>query len=343
MSSSVSGDGLLDLQRLNDWLSATHPKLGIARAAEKFSGGQSNPTYRVRFDDADRVLRRKPPGVLLASAHAVEREYRVLSAVASQGVPVPVVHALCENPDVLGSPFYLMDYLDGRIFWDPALTELSADQREAAYTEIARVLARIHRVDIAAAGLGDYGKPGNYYSRQIDRWTRQYRHSELRTIAAMEQLIEALPRRIPADETEPSLVHGDFRIDNLVFAHDRMQIIGVLDWELSTLGDALGDASYFALTWHLPRVGPIQGLFGLPERPAGIPSEQAFAASYAQFSGRALPADWPFYVAYNLFRLAAIAQGVAHRASTGQASSKRAHDVGSLVDGIAERAIQLLG
>ena len=306
-------------------------------AAERFAGGQSNPTYRLTAASSNYVLRKKPPGKLLPSAHAVDREFRVMRALADTAVPVPRVHALCEDDTIIGSAFYVMEYLDGRIFWDQRLPEVASPaERGAMFQSMNAVIAALHGVDYQAAGLGDFGRPGNYMGRQIARWSRQYRASETETIAAMDQLIDWLPEHLPAEST-PAIVHGDYRMDNLVFHPSEPRIIGVLDWELSTIGDPLADFAYHALTW---RVTPelFRGLAGIDFAAAGIPGEADYIAAYCRRTGRDRIQDWDFYMVYSLFRIAAILQGIAKRAIDGTASSADAAEQGRLARPLAEQA-----
>ena len=311
-------------------------------SASKFKGGQSNPTYLIEATSGRYVLRRKPPGQLLASAHAVDREFKVLKALESSAVPVAKPLHLCADDRVIGSMFYVMNHVPGRIFWDPSLPDLSAAQRADCYEEILRVLAALHSVDIAAVGLGDYGKPGNYFARQLKRWSEQYRASEMQRFDAMEELMTWLHAHLPEDDGAVSLVHGDWRIDNLIFAvgdndlaTDAAQIRAVVDWELSTLGHPLSDLGYFCMALRLPRNPVIPGLQGLDRLALGIPSEADIVARYAALSGRQVFKDWPFILAFNFFRLAAIAQGVAKRATQGNASSTQADTTGKMVPTIA--------
>ena len=326
----------LDTDRLAAWMAAHLPGFQGPVAARKFKGGQSNPTYRLDSPSGTLVLRRKPPGELLASAHAVDREFRVLRALHGRGVPVAEPVALCADESVIGSMFYLMGFVEGRIFWDPALPEVAAGERAAYYDEIVRVMAAIHAVDPAAAGLADYGRPGSYFARQIARWTAQYRAAETSRIEAMEQLIAWLPAHCPPDDGSASLVHGDFRIDNLIFHPTEPRILAVVDWELSTLGHPLADLSYFCMALRLPRNPVIPGLAGMDRAALGIPSEDALLARYAAATGRAEVPDWNFCLAFNFFRLAAIAQGVLKRAEQGNASSEQALSVGRMARLVAE-------
>lgn len=298
--------------------------------ATKFKGGQSNPTYLVEAASGKYVLRRKPPGVLLPSAHAVDREFRVLQALHGGPVPVAKPLHLCTDESVIGSMFYLMDFVPGRVHWDPSLPDMTPAQRAAHYEAIIATLAALHSLDPAAIGLGDFGKPGNYFARQVHRWTEQYRASETQSIPAMEALIDRLPARCPADDGRVALVHGDFRIDNLMFAPEAPRVLAVVDWELSTLGHPLADLGYFCMALRLPRNPALPGLAGLEREALGLPSEAALLARYAELTGQPVPTDWDFVLAFSFFRLAAIAQGVAKRARQGNASSDQAAQAGQM-------------
>ncbi|XP_077787298.1 acyl-CoA dehydrogenase family member 10 [Podarcis muralis] len=304
----------------------------------QFSHGQSNPTYYVRFGDRQFVLRKKPPGPLLPSAHAVEREYRVLKAVAEAGVPVPKVLALCEDSSIIGTPFYLMDYCTGRIFKDPSLPGLEPSQRTEIYTAMNRVLCKIHSVDIKAAGLEDYGKHGNYVQRQVQTWSKQYRATETHTIPAMERLIAWFPSHLPASEGL-SVVHGDFRLDNLIFHPEKPEVVSVLDWELSTLGNPLSDVAYNCLAYYLPSsFNILKGLRDCDLSRLGIPTAQAYFQMYCKHMGTPAVENWNFYMAFSFFRVAAILQGVYKRSLTGQASSATAGSSGKQAEFIADLA-----
>jgi aminoglycoside phosphotransferase (APT) family kinase protein len=326
----------LPLDRLEAWLRRHVEGFRGPLAAERFAGGQSNPTYRLAARSGHYVLRRKPPGPLLPSAHAVDREFRVMRALAETAVPVPRVHALCEDDAVIGSAFYIMEFLDGRIFWEQRLPDLAPAERGAIFDSMNAVIAALHSVDYAAKGLGDFGRPGNYMGRQIARWSRQYRASETETIAAMDRLIDWLPRHLPP-EGAAAVVHGDYRMDNLVFHKTEPRVIGVLDWELSTIGDPLADFAYHLMTW---RVTPelFRGLAGIDFTEAGIPDEAAYVAAYCQRTGRASVPDWEFYMVYSLFRIAAILQGIAKRAIEGTAASREAGEIGRIARPLAEQA-----
>jgi aminoglycoside phosphotransferase (APT) family kinase protein len=311
--------------------------------ATKFKGGQSNPTYRIDAASGTCVLRRKPPGPLLPSAHAVDREFRVLQALHGTSVPVAQPLHLCRDESVIGSMFYLMAFVDGRIFWDPSLPDMAAAARADIYLGIIDAMAALHTVDPVAVGLSDYGKPGNYFERQINRWSEQYRASETRPIAAMDALIDALPARCPADDGVVALAHGDFRIDNLMFHPSEPRVIAIVDWELSTLGHPLADLGYFCMALRLPRNPALPGLAGLDRAALGIPDEAALLARYSHLTGRPIPADWPFVLAFSFFRLAAIAQGVAKRAEQGNASSEQAVQAGRMVEMLATLGLEVLG
>ena len=328
---------------LADYLSQHIAGFSGPLSAEKFKGGQSNPTYLIRAASGNYVVRRKPPGVLLASAHAVDREFRVLAALSNTDVPVARPLHLCLDEAIIGSAFYVMEYVDGRVFWDPALPDIVAHERGAYYREIARVLGKIHRLNPSAIGLADYGKPGNYFARQLKRWGEQYQLSATEAMPAMDQLIASLNARVPADnQAAPALVHGDFRIDNLMFHHTEPKIIAVMDWELSTLGEALSDAGYFCMALRLPANPTLPGLAGKNRTELGIPLESEWLFDYFASSGREQPADWAFYLAFNFFRLAAIAQGVKKRALMGNASNARANEVGAMVHLLAQAGLMAL-
>ncbi len=317
----------VDIGSLAAWLQNRLPDFKGPLTVEIFKGGQSNPTYKLITASRTWVMRAKPGPVarLLPSAHAIEREYRVLSALAHTDVPVAQVHCLCEDESVIGRAFYVMDFVEGRVLWDPALPGLPAHARTAIFDEMNRVISTLHRLDPQSTGLGDFGRPGNYFGRQIARWTRQYRASETRKIAEMDQLIEWLPAHIPADETA-SVVHGDFRLDNMIFDPASARVRAVLDWELSTLGHPLADFSYHCMTWRIPP-GMFRGLAGMDLATLGIPSESAYVARYRERTGidaDLLERHWDFCLAYNMFRLAAILQGIVKRVEDGTASNTQA-------------------
>ncbi len=311
--------------------------------SSKFKGGQSNPTYLIEAASGRYVLRRKPPGQLLASAHAVDREFRVLQALHGSSVPVAAPLLLCGDESVIGSMFYLMEFVDGRIFWDPSLPEVPAEKRANYFEALIATLAAVHTIDPTAVGLVDYGKPGNYFSRQVARWSEQYRQSETGDIPAMATLVAQLPSRCPADDGAVALVHGDYRIDNLMFHPVEPRVIAVVDWELSTLGQPLADLGYFCMALRLPRNPALPGLAGLDRAALGIPDEAAILHRYSELTGRPIPGDWGFVLAFSFFRLAAIAQGVAKRAAQGNASSEQAVQAGRMTALLANMGVDALG
>jgi aminoglycoside phosphotransferase (APT) family kinase protein len=324
----------LPAEALLQYLRGRLPGFEGPLAVSQFEGGQSNPTYLLRTPARRYVMRRKPPGPLLPSAHAVDREFRVMQALRDSDVPVPRTLLYCDDPQVVGTEFFVMDFLDGRLYWDPSLPGLRADQRADLYDEMNRVIAAIHTVDVASVGLSDYGKPGRYIERQIERWTRQYRASQTEPIEDMERLIEWLPGHAPPDD-ETSLVHGDFRIDNLVFHPTEPRVLGVLDWELSTLGHPLVDFAYHAMLWRVPGA-TFRGLAEADLPGLGIPGESAYVRRYCERTGRARIEHLDFYVAFNLFRIAAILQGVLSRALKGNAASAHALQEGRRVRPLAQ-------
>ena len=334
----------LDTAKLQGYLEAQIPGFEGEIVAEKFPGGQSNPTFKLTAGDEQYVLRRKPPGELLKSAHAVDREYKVISALQDTDVPVAKTFCLCEDEDIIGSMFYVMQYMDGRVFWDSTLPDIgSNEERAAVYDDMNRVLAALHNVDADAVGLSDFGKPGNYFERQVGRWTKQYRASETEHSAAMETLIEWLPKNMPDDDDATvGLVHGDYRIDNLMFHPTEPRIIAVLDWELSTLGHPLADLSYQCMAWALPAGGSISGLRGIDRRLIGLPSDEEYIGAYCARTGREGIDNWNFYLVFCFFRLAAILQGIKKRALIGTASSPEASSRGAMVEPLAEAGVSLI-
>ncbi|KYF56931.1 aminoglycoside phosphotransferase [Sorangium cellulosum] len=339
----------LDEAALGRWL-AEHVEgcAGGAVTVAQFKGGQSNPTYWVGVaggdgGDLELVVRKKPPGQLLPSAHAVEREYRVMRALRDTEVPVPDALALCEDASVLGTPFFVMRYAAGRILWDPTLPEVAtAGERRAIYADYIRVLAALHRVDYAAVGLADYGKVGGFVARQVDRWSKQYQASRTGEVPAMEALMRWLAANVPAND-ETTLVHGDYRIDNMVFSPGPPhKAIATLDWELSTLGHPVSDLAYACMGYriNLPGRG---GLAGVDVASLGIPTEEEMVASYCELSGRDGIASWPYFMAFGVFRLAAIAQGVYRRSLQGNASSEDAGRYGAAVTVLSELACGIAG
>ena len=333
-----------DVEALQRWLSARLPGFAGPLKVEQFKGGQSNPTYKLVTPGAAYVMRTKPgpAAKLLASAHAIEREFRVMSALGATDVPVPRMHLLCEDEAVIGRAFYIMECVQGRVLWEQSLPGMTRAERAAIYDEMNRVIAALHSVDVRAAGLADYGRPGNYFERQIGRWSKQYLASATESIPAMDALIAWLPGHVPAgarDESEVSVVHGDFRLDNLIFHASEPRILAVLDWELSTTGHPLADFSYHCMSWHIPP-GAFRGIGGLDLAALGIPDETSYVRRYCERTGRpdadAVMADWNFYMAYNLFRMAGILQGIAKRVVEGTALSAQATSAGAGARPLAE-------
>ena len=330
-----------DLSALRDHLAGHVEGLATMLQARRFAGGQSNPTYLLQAGDARYVLRKKPAGTLLPSAHAVDREYRIIRALHGSGVPVARPVCLCEDASVIGTPFYVMDFVDGRIFWDPTLPELSRGERGALYDDMNRVIATLHRLDPDAVGLEGYGRRGEFLQRQIGRWSKQYQASETVPIEAMHRLIDWLPPRIPATQGH-GIVHGDLRLDNLIFHKTEPRVVAVLDWELSTLGDPLADFGYHMLTWHLTGQ-QFRGMAGADLAALGIPGEAGYVQRWCERTGQPPVAreTWDFYLIYNLFRLAGILQGIAKRAEDGTAANADARETGARARPVAELAWQM--
>ena len=326
----------LDEGRLAQWLEANVAGYQGPLEVRQFKGGQSNPTYQLVTPNHNYVLRRKPPGKLLPSAHAVDREFKVISALGAVGFPVARAYALCQDDSVIGSMFYVMDSVEGRILWDISLPDSNPAERRAIYEAKTRTLADLHNVDYAAIGLADYGKPGNYFSRQVDRWSKQYRASETQPIEEMNRLMDYLAASTPADD-QTTIVHGDYRLDNMILHPTEPRVIAVLDWELSTLGNPMADFTYFLMQWVLPATERT-GLLGRDLKALGIPSVEETVALYCSRTGRSgVPAlDW--YFAYNLFRLAAICQGIVGRVRDGTAASPQAVAMGERVRPLATAA-----
>jgi aminoglycoside phosphotransferase (APT) family kinase protein len=337
--SDVGEKHRFDEGTLDRWLATNVEGYAGDLKVQQFVGGASNPTFMLTTGDGHRyVLRKKPPGTLLASAHQVDREYRVMKALGQTDVPVPVMRALCEDDAIIGTSFYVMDYLEGRVFRDATLPDLTPEERAAVYDQLNAVLASLHQVDFRAVGLEDYGRPTGYFERQVARWTKQYRGAETQHIPAMEALIEELPARIPADE-EVGIAHGDYRLENVMFHPTEPRLIAVLDWELSTIGHPLADVGYNAFLWHShsPSWGSLDGV---DFATSGIPSEDDYIAAYCRRTGRSDIADRDFYLAFAVFRLASISQGVYARALAGQTPN-----AGEAINGtpvLAEQALGLL-
>jgi aminoglycoside phosphotransferase (APT) family kinase protein len=315
---------------LRDQVEGFESRIEVAQ----FQGGQSNPTYLIKAGDRQYVLRRKPPGKLLPSAHAVEREHRVMAALAHTDVPVARMYALCEDESVIGTPFYLMEYVAGRVLWDPTLPDMTREQRAAHYDELNRVIAALHRVDYAKVGLSDFGRAGHYVERQIARWSKQYEAANALRIEAMDRLLEWLPRHLPAGDDQTTIVHGDYRIDNVIFHPTQPRILAVLDWELATLGHPASDFAYHLMVWRLA-ADTFRGLAGSDFASLGIPPEPDYVARYCQRTGRADLPDLEYYLVFNMFRIAAILHGVLARAVQGNAASADALEQGGRAEKVA--------
>jgi len=338
----VSERQRFDVEALGAWLvQHVDGYPGGAPAIEQFKGGQSNPTFRLEAGGRRYVLRTKPgpAAKLLPSAHAIDREFRVMQALHGACFPVPRQYALCLDEAIIGRAFYVMECVEGRVLWDQSLPGMTPGERAAIYDEQNRVIAQLHTVDYAAIGLGDYGKPGNYFARQIERWTKQYQASVTEPIETMDRLIEWLPRHIPEGD-DTSIVHGDYRLDNMIFHPTEPRILAVLDWELSTLGHPAADFSYHCMSWHIPP-GRFRGIGGLDLEALGIPSLEEYVARYCERTGKTLSLeDFDFYLAYNMFRLAGIMQGIMKRYVDGTAASAQALENGKAARPMAEMAWQ---
>jgi aminoglycoside phosphotransferase (APT) family kinase protein len=344
---AVSAQHRIDEAALARWLQQHMPGFTGPLQVEMFKGGQSNPTYKLITPAAEYVMRAKPGPVakLLPSAHAIEREFRVMQALHGTAVPVAKMHVLCEDESVIGRAFYVMEFVQGRVLWDQELPGMTPAERRELYLELNRVLAALHSVPFRERGLETYGKPGNYFERQIGRWSKQYLASVTQPIPEMDKLIDWLPAHMPdsARAELTSIVHGDYRLDNVIFHPTEPRILAVLDWELSTLGHPLADFSYNCMAWHIPP-GTFRGIGGLDLKSLGIPSEEDYIRLYCERTGLATPAslaqDWNFYLAYNMFRIAAILQGIAKRVESGTASSEEAVAAGARARPMAEMAWQ---
>lgn len=333
----------IDIEKLATYLEGKVAGFKGPLRSEKTPTGQSNPTFLLSSPTGRYVLRKKPPGPLLKSAHAVDREYRVMKALEGTDVPVPRMLHLCEDDDVLGTAFFLMEFVDGSIFWNPALPELDNAQRTKLYDEQNRALAALHMVDPTKVGLADFGKPGSYFLRQRDRWTKQYRASETEHQPDMETLITWLEENEPADDGRVSLVHGDYRIDNMIFKPDGSRLLAVIDWELSTLGHPFSDLAYQCMQWRLPNRDAMRGLADVDRKALGIPTEEEYVATYCKRTGLAGIAHWNFYLAFSFFRLAAIVQGVKKRGLEGNASNpEKAARSGQMVPILASMGASVL-
>jgi aminoglycoside phosphotransferase (APT) family kinase protein len=325
-----------DVERLRDYLAANLDGFRAPLRVQQFRGGQSNPTFLLETGDARYVMRKKPGGVLLPSAHMIEREYQVMRALHGTDVPVIRPRLLCEDASVIGTAFYVMDFAEGRVFRDPALPGMAPAERRAIYEEMSRVMARLHAVDPSAVGLGSFGKPSGYVARQIALWTRQYQTTKTDPIPAMDALIAWLPQNIPANE-RTTIAHGDYRLENLMFHPTEPRVLGILDWELATLGHPLADLAYNCMIWHLqPTTVNLGGLAGRDLDALGIPQESAYLEHYRVAAGLDTVPDYPFFLAFAFFRFAAIAQGIMFRFLGGNASAPNAREVGMLTGPLAE-------
>ena len=340
----MSDPNVLDQAALAPYLEANIPGFSGLLSIEKFKSGQSNPTYLLMAASGRYVLRAKPQGQLLKSAHQVDREFRVMSALAGTAVPVPDMLHLSAEDSPIGRMFYVMDFLDGRIFWDPALPEArDNEERAAIYDAMNDTLAALHDVDVEAVGLGDFGRPGNYFERQLARWTSQYRASETGTVADMDRLIAWLETHMPEDDGRVSLVHGDYRLDNLIFASDQPKVVAVLDWELSTSGHPFADIAYQCMQWRLPHSSGFRGLGGVDRAALGLPLEEDYVTTYCRRRGLTGIGNWTFFLAFSFFRLAAICQGVFKRALDGNASNpEKAKTYGEAVKLLSHLAAKLI-
>jgi aminoglycoside phosphotransferase (APT) family kinase protein len=321
MTSFAHQAAQIDTQALATYLEARLPGFKGPIAAQKTETGQSNPTFLLSSPSGRYVLRKKPPGQLLKSAHQVDREHRVMKALEATDVPVPRMLHLCEDDSIIGTAFFVMEFVDGTVFWDPALPELTNAQRAKVYDEQNRALAALHMVDPAKVGLADFGRPGSYFARQRDRWTKQYRASETEHQPDMETLISWLEKNEPPDDGRASLVHGDYRIDNMIFKPDGSRLLAIIDWELSTIGHPFSDLAYQCMQWRFPNHETMRGLAGVDRRALGIPTEEEYIARYCERTGIPNIPNWNFYLAFSFFRLAAIVQGVKKRGLEGNASN----------------------
>jgi len=335
-------DPFNDLEKISRYLE--HHVAGFKKlnSVEKFPNGQSNPTYLLNANSGQYVLRMQPAGELLKSAHAVDREFKVMQALHESDVPVPAMFHLCLDKSVLGTLFFVMEFSSGRVFWDPALPDLSKESRGGLYDEMNRVLAALHNVDVHEIGLEDFGRPGNYYARQVKRWTTQYEQTRTRDIPEMDELIDWVTNSIPEDDWQVSLIHGDYRLDNIMFANDSVNAIALLDWELATLGHPISDLAYQCMQWRLACDAVIPGLGEHDRASLGIPNEQSYVELYCERRGLAKIENWPFYLAFSFFRFAAIVDGVLKRSIDGNASSPKAVAYGELTPVLSKLGLQAI-
>ena len=333
----------LDIEKLSDYLTQQLDEFTGIKKSKKFNTGQSNPTYLLETAEKKYVLRKKPPGELLPSAHAVDREYRIIKALEETKVPVPRTVFLCNDESIIGTIFYVMEFVDGRIFWDPTLPEIDENKRMKVYEETVRIMAELHKIDVEKAGLLDFGKPGNYFERQVGRWIKQYRAAETENYPEVETLIAWLEKTMPDDDGLISIVHGDYRLYNMIFDHEEESMLALLDWELSTIGHPYADLAYQCMNWHIPQIGITPGLAGINLEKLGIPSEDDYVSNYCSKMGINSIPNWSFYLAFGFFRLAGIAQGVYKRSIQGNASADNAKELGAAVPILGKIALSIVG
>ena len=333
----------LDIEKLSDYLTQQLDEFTGIKKSKKFNTGQSNPTYLLETAEKKYVLRKKPPGELLPSAHAVDREYRIIKALEETKVPVPRTVFLCNDESIIGTIFYVMEFVDGRIFWDPTLPEIDENKRMKVYEETVRIMAELHKIDVEKAGLLDFGKPGNYFERQVGRWIKQYRAAETESYPEVETLIAWLEKTMPDDDGLISIVHGDYRLYNMIFDHREERMLALLDWELSTIGHPYADLAYQCMNWHIPQIGITPGLAGINLEKLGIPSEDDYVSNYCSKMGINSIPNWSFYLAFGFFRLAGIAQGVYKRSIQGNASADNAKELGAAVPILGKIALSIVG
>ena len=333
----------LDVDKLSDYLTQQLDEFTGIKKSKKFNTGQSNPTYLLETAEKKYVLRKKPPGELLPSAHAVDREYRIIKALEETKVPVPRTVFLCNDESIIGTIFYVMEFVDGRIFWDPTLPEIDENKRMKVYEETVRIMAELHKIDVEKAGLLDFGKPGNYFERQVGRWIKQYRAAETESYPEVETLIAWLEKTMPDDDGLISIVHGDYRLYNMIFDHEEESMLALLDWELSTIGHPYADLAYQCMNWYIPQIGITPGLAGINLQKLGIPSEDDYVSNYCSKMGINSIPNWSFYLAFGFFRLAGIAQGVYKRSIQGNASADNAKELGAAVPILGKIALSIVG
>ena len=333
----------LDIEKLSDYLTQQLDEFTGIKKSKKFNTGQSNPTYLLETAEKKYVLRKKPPGELLPSAHAVDREYRIIKALEETKVPVPRTVFLCNDESIIGTIFYVMEFVDGRIFWDPTLPEIDENKRMNVYEETVRIMAELHKIDVEKAGLLDFGKPGNYFERQVGRWIKQYRAAETESYPEVETLIAWLEKTMPDDDGLISIVHGDYRLYNMIFDHEEESMLALLDWELSTIGHPYADLAYQCMNWYIPQIGITPGLAGINLQKLGIPSEDDYVSNYCSKMGINSIPNWSFYLAFGFFRLAGIAQGVYKRSIQGNASADNAKELGAAVPILGKIALSIVG